>query len=274
MKPNDFLKPRVLLVALSLLLALRAGAAQFVELTAEVQGDDWDYNLLVDRLNEKDRGPVTGLFQPSRTIRCVVGTNMWMIEDTNRDYVEQRWFTGTKYVVNSFWIDARGQKKSGPDAPVSIHIHDSVDGNPGRPGGVPDLMIGDIGAKFCWMAFCSAPTLKHEGRTIYPTSDLWKESSIYFTGWKDKTTTFPDELGLPQSIDLVTTNRQQVFEYQAHLTTNFMGWSFPKEFYCVQYTGSSSNGWRVHLTMKGRITSIHEGTEPKVPDEVLKAARQ
>ena len=271
MKPNDFFKARTLLVALSLLFALQAGAAQFVELTAEVQSDHWDYNLFVDRLKRKDRGPVTGLFQPCRTIRCVVGTNMWMMEDTNNDHVMQWWFTGTKFAHNAFSVDAQGRKRT--ELGGVFYSQSSADGNPGRPGGVVDLMIADIVANFCWMAFCSPPTLKHEGRTIYPTSDLWKESSIYFTGWKDKTTTFPDELGLPQSIDLVTTNKQQVFEYQAHRTTNFMGWTFPTEFFAVQYFGSSSNGWRVDLTMKGRITSIHEGTEPKVPEEVLKATR-
>ncbi len=87
---------------------------------------------------------------------------------------------------------------------------------------------------------------------------------------------FKDNLGLPKSINLVSTNNQSVLQYQVHQTTNFMGWHFPLEFFGVQYAESGTNGnaWRVELTFKGRITAIKPASDPKVSAEFLKLVQQ
>jgi hypothetical protein len=43
------------------------------------------------------------------------------------------------------------------------------------------------------------------------------------------------------------TNWQIVFQYRAHATTNAFGWTFPLEFYGVQYGKGGAEGWCVEL---------------------------
>jgi hypothetical protein len=65
-----------------------------------------------------------------------------------------------------------------------------------------------------------------------------------------------------------TATGQMVLQYQVHHSTNVLGWSFPTEFYMVQYKPASwprTNSWEVLLTAKGRVTAIAPGTEPTLP---------
>jgi len=50
--------------------------------------------------------------------------------------------------------------------------------------------------------------------------------------------------------------------------------ALPLEFYCVQYLPAGTNLWKLHFTAKGKLTSIKEGTKPKIPAEVKKAAEK
>ena len=129
----------------------------------------------------------------------------------------------------------------------------------------------NVSARISWLVFCSAPTLKQEGRRIFPPSDLWKESSIFYSGWSDSTRVFQDTLGLPRSIELVSTNGQPIFQYQVRRSTNILGWHIPLEYYGVQYEPTRTNGWKVHLTFKGKVTSIGPATAPEISTEVMKA---
>ena len=265
------------ILGICLLWGWRCGAGQFVELTAEIEMDDWDYRFFTDSLHSyPGAGNEPSIFRQAGNLRCVVGTNEWMIEGRYPNQTVQHWFTGTNIVtrftpINPTETNTLAQAGVRAGEP-QVYVEASADGNPGRPGGVADLMPFDYAAKASWLAFCSGPALRREGRRIYPTSDQWKESSIFFTGWTDRTTVFPDELGLPKSISLVTTNRQIVFQYQVRRSTNVLGWSLPLEFYAVQYLGSNSIGWRVDVTIKGRVTSIGAGKGPILPVEVQRAA--
>ena len=93
-----------------------------------------------------------------------------------------------------------------------------------------------------------------------------------YSGWSEQTEVFGDSLGLPKSIHLVTTNNQSVFQYQAHRATNVLGWNFPLEFFGVQYKPTRTNGWELHLTVKGKVTAIGVGAEPQIPSKVVEAA--
>jgi hypothetical protein len=264
--------------------AVGSGAAQFVGLTTELQICDWDYLFFYDR-NRKhpDEAGTASIFAESNTRRCVIGADTWMIESTFPTFEETRWFTGTNIIAHTVvtkqapdtvtrQISQAIRLTIGDPAPVGhryTKVHESLDGNPGRPGGVADLMGFDLPASISWLAFCSGPALRREGRRIYPPSPMWKESTIFYSGWSDSTEVFEDTLGLPRSITLVSTNGQSIFQYQVRDSTNVLGWNIPLEFYGVQYLPTGTNAWKLHLTFKGRVTSIGPATQPEIPPAVM-----
>jgi hypothetical protein len=267
-----------------LLFPLLCGAAQFVELTAVIEVNDWDYWFFCDRLGKypgEERVP--SIFRESQTRRCVVGENTWMIETDFPSFNVKRWFTGTniiEYTVIKKETPEAVIRRMSEHSPLVLrappagykftHIYESVDGNPGRPVRVADVMGFDLPATVSWLAFCSGPALKREGRRIFPPSAFWKESRIAYSGWSDVTEVFKDGLGQPKSINLVATNNQSIFQYQVRQSTNVLGWNFPLEFYGVQYLPTDTNSWKLHLTLTGRVTSIGAGTEPEFPADVMK----
>ncbi len=261
-------------VVAGLVLPLLCGAAQFVEIKAEVEADDWNYWFFTDKLHtHPGEGTPRSIINAPRSVRLVVGTNSWMLETSFGNGISTDWFTGTNFIEHSLVtnkLDLHHPLLSSaePGAQVS-QVLESVDGNPGRPVRVADLMTFDAAGRFCWLALCSGPALKREERKINPPSDLWKEVGPF--EWSDRTEIFKDGLGLPESVDLVSDNGQAVFQYQTRQTTNVLGWTFPLEFYGVQYVPSRTNGWRVHVTFKGKVTAIGAGTEPQIPVEVRKA---
>jgi hypothetical protein len=271
------------ILLLCFLPTVGTGASQFVELTTELQICDWDYMFFCDKNRKYPGEPGTpSIFAENQTRRCVVGEDTWMIESIFPTFEETRWFTGTNIIAHTLI------KKGTPDALLSkirehsnlavaapppghryTRIHESVDGNPGRPGGVADLMGFDLPASISWLAFCSGPAFRREDRRIYPPSAMWKESSIFYSGWSDSTAVFEDTLGLPKSINLLSTNGQSIFQYQVRDSTNVLGWKMPLEFYGVQYLPTGTNAWKLHLTFKGRVTSIGPATQPEIPPAVM-----
>ena len=228
-----------------------------VALTVEVQMDTWDNLFYFDKGGHGDR---SSLFRTNEVRRCVVGTNRWMIDYRKDGGTRTYWFDGTNLVDNM-----KGRTE----------VSASADGNPGRPVRVADRMTFDWSAKAYWLALCSGLCLKQPGRTLYPPDDIWKET-LAAPGWKDEVETFPDALGLPKSVTLRATNGQMVFQYQAHATTNAFGWTFPLEFYGVQYGKGGAEGSCVELTYKGRITGIEPASaaDLAVPAEVLGRAQR
>jgi hypothetical protein len=205
-----------------------------------------------------------------------------MIESEFPSFKVTRWFTGTNIIEHTLITKetlAADAKKASQHSQFSMtpppaghrytRIHESADGNPGRPGGVADLMGFDFPARVSWLAFCSGPFLKRDGRNIFPPSAMWKESNIVYSGWSDATEVFRDGLGLPKRINLVSTNGQSIFQYQVRQSTNVLGWNFPLEFYGVQYLPTGTNGWKLHMTLKGRVTGIHACAKPEIPAEVM-----
>jgi hypothetical protein len=271
-----------------ILLPLQSQASSFVELTLEIEANDWDYWFFSDRIGKyPGEEGVPSVFTPSRTARCVVGADTWMIESEFPTFKVTRWFTGTNILEHTLITkespaaaakNAAEHSKlfmtASPAGHKYTRIHESSDGNPGRPERVADLMGFDFPARVSWLAFCSSPTLKREGRRIFPPSAFWKESSIVYSGWSDLTEVFKDDLGLPKKINLVSTNGQSIFQYQVRQSTNVLGWNFPLEFYGVQYLPTSTNAWKLHMTLRGRVTSIGTCAKPEIPAEVMKVIQK
>src|SRR4051812_17910552 len=70
MKPLPVCRVQKLALMLFTLLALRCGADQFVEVTAEIETIVWD--------NSTDNPP--NVHVKNWTMRCVIGKNSWLIE--------------------------------------------------------------------------------------------------------------------------------------------------------------------------------------------------
>jgi hypothetical protein len=84
---------------LCLLLFPLCAAAQFVELTAEMELNDWDYWFFTDRIGQyPGQAGIPSIFNERQTRRCVVGTNTWMIETDFPTYKVTRWFTGSNII--------------------------------------------------------------------------------------------------------------------------------------------------------------------------------
>jgi hypothetical protein len=250
------------LLPLSLLVPLLCNAEHFIDLTLEVQCDQWNWMLFNDqRSNPKsDRS----IFTTNAIFHCVVGTNRWFIECGNTKTRNSYWFNGTNILE---------QISGGVPVESLASVSKSADGNPGRPVRVADRMTFNTRGRICWLAVCSGPCLKRDGRKIFPPDDMWKESFLAFSGWTDKTTVFADSLGLPKSLTLLTTNNQPILQYQVHESTNFLGWNIPLEFYLVQYIQTGTNVWGLDWTAKGKVTDIGIGAERSFPSEPLNPRR-
>jgi hypothetical protein len=222
-------------------LLIQRGAAQPVEITAEIETVVWparDADGDIDRITSR-----------TWTFRCLVGTNHWQMDGEFVRNARETWqFTGSNIV--------RQTRETGllNTAPVS-QAFESLDGNPGRPTRSMDL-LGLASARIAWLAFCSGPSLKREGHQIFPPSDLWKEYIAAPAGFPDQTERFEGKLGLPCSVDLYTDSKQPVLQYRVARSTNLLGWEFPLEFHLAQYLPDRSNAWALHLTARGRVTAI------------------
>jgi hypothetical protein len=268
---------------LCLLLTLPGEAEQFVELTAEIEVNDWDYWFFSDSIDRNHGTEYTpSIFPKSVTVRCIVGINTWLMEgDFSMNAKVTWWFTGTNLIGHSVITKQLADPPRIPNFLVMIrppvgeqstHVYESSDGNPGRPVRISDLML--LRERICWRAFCSGSALRQEGRKIYPPSDLWKETRLTSSEWSDETTCFEDGLHLPKRLTLLAHNSQPIFQYQVRQSTNVLGWNFPTEFYMVQYVAHDTSQWNLHLTAKGKLTAIGVGTTPQIPAGLEKAARK
>jgi hypothetical protein len=257
------------ILALHLIVPMFCAAAQFVDLTVQMEINQWSYWLLQDQRSQSGR---ESIFDKTATVHCVIGTNTWLMEgDFYRNSFTKIWFTGTNIIEETVITQEPSGAElkqphvskfgltSPPVGQKTTQTYYTADGNPGRPIREPDLM--HLRGNICWLALCSGPALQREGRPLFPPSALWKQLVSAPAGFTDKTTVFKDGLGLPRSIELFTPEQRRIFQYQVRQTTNINGWEIPLEFYGVQYQPAETNSWELHLTYKGRVTAINVGSE-------------
>ncbi len=252
------------------LLSIQDQAAQFVEISAEIE--TFGYRL-------GDTNSIAKAKPTLVNVVCVTGSSEWCIEN---DFQErQDWlFDGTNVVCRSRPLSALERA----DSKVMKEVWESRDGHP----------LGDFGVNIPWLAFCSGTYLKREGRIIPLPAAILRHCPDRFA-YTDVTTTFDDEFGLPKSIDLFTSksrflashadwdkeqsfgdryvewqkktasNLQEgvlVFHYAVLESTNVLGRSFPTKFEFFQ-TGrqyEQAGNWFCHGI--GRVRSIRPSTKP------------
>jgi hypothetical protein len=265
--PSSVDARRALIFLVCVIWPAQFARAQFVGLTADVEVGVW---------NPK------GVRTRTTTIHCVVGTNAWQMDgDFAANARESYLFTGTNLIENIVITKDPPDELKGrinqPGMPFgtapplgrrSTRLIESVDGNPGQTVRQGDHLT--MVARIAWLAFCSGPCLKREGRAIFPPDDLWKEM-VSTPSFKDMTTVFDDALGLPKTIDLFAPKNQQVMQYRVVSSTNVLGSEFPLEFYLAQYQPArvpgkpfiiaGTNGWELDFVAKGIIKAIGERGE-------------
>ena len=252
------------ILASLLLLQYAPGAfAQYVALTARIETVLWG----PDEIQTWDR-----------TVRCVVGTNTWFIVEPGGGTQKHAWsFDATNLVCQTLVTgypsrDPALYERNHPEAKGSIgrrftNTAAFPDRNPFRPVRQADVPWA-LDTKISWLAFCSGSLLRSEGRRLYPVSDLWKQFlAAPPAGFSERCTVFEDALGLPNRLELSTTNAQPVFQYSVRLSTNILGRTFPLEFHLAQYQPVGPTGWTVSLTAKGTVTALGTRTEPTLPLE-------
>src|SRR5204862_8017118 len=170
------------------------------------------------------------------SVRCVVGTNTWLIENHSRtNYTDSLWFVNAKLIrqitpsqestpdETGFLSGRRGMR--------SANVTASDDGYP----------AGDMLVNIPWFAFCSGPYLKRPGRGL-PVLATAKDQAAF--GFKDTTAVFGDGLGLPQRVDLFTSKGMLKSEYRVQQSTNLLGWNFPTAFTLAQNEPDQFDRWK------------------------------
>jgi hypothetical protein len=281
-------------VALSLLLFIRHALGQYIEITAEIE-----ITALRSDQPDAESKAKTRTF----SVLCLIGTNLWRIENDSAKGGISRWlFDGTN-IYESIQVTSPPPEEmqehlketlhpaivpfEQAKSNLTIHIWPTQDGHP----------LGDLGVNIPWLAFCSGPYLKRDGRLVSLPCEILRHTPDRFA-YTDKTETFPDTVGLPRSIDLFlstnlylssvddfyndwgssrgTRNSQWMknavtnldegtltFHYAVTATTNFLGRTFPLRFEFFQkgraFIQNGSWDWRG----KGTLKSIREGSEPQ-----------
>lgn len=195
-------------------------AAEYIEISAEIE--TFGYRLA-------DANSIAGAKPKTVHVVCITGPNEWYIED---DFQERRkWlFDGTNVLRRSWPLSAPDTSEKG-NSKVMKEVWESRDGHP----------LGDFGVNIPWLAFCSGTYLKRVGRMIPLPAAVLRHCPDRFA-YTDVTTTFDDELGLPRSLDL--------FSSQAHFLKSHMDWD--KE-----------------LSFGDRYTEWNKKTAPKIQDGIL-----
>lgn len=252
---------------------LHAGVPQFVEVTAEIETIQWSGHF-------KDKPPVVHF--NTWTTRCVVGTNSWLIEqDFGGITHDAWWYTGSNITAHTVLLRYPSDRaelfaRNHPELVVGRGYTKVLESRDGASVAVRALDVGELRGtahiNIAWLAFCSGPYLQRDARQIpLPANAQWP----VILEWKDKTTTYDDELGLPTSVELYTTNSQPVCQYRTLGSTNVLGWNFPLKFYLAEYRRNFGTGnWELDLTALGKLISIGAGNEPRMPTEVQQAVEK
>jgi hypothetical protein len=265
---------------------LAVNAQRYVEISGEIE--------LLSYAKKTDANGAPIETRRKYPFTCITGTNEWRIDDEFVLNAREAWYSDGTNVYSSVHAtkDIPEFPKVSTPGPIvtPMKVSDPVQYIRIRPspGGHP---LGDLGVNIPWLVYCSGSYLKKKGRVVpLPAVDLYGQIDGF--AYTDKTQTFDDEFGLPQKVDLLTSEAQfrksldderQIpndrlerarqmttipfgdgnlkFRYTVEESTNFSGWTFPTKF---NYTRFERHGgeWKPFVSGNGRLISIREGTKP------------
>lgn len=216
------------------------------------------------------------------TAKCIVGTNSWHIMVGGVEWL----FDGSKLAEKL--VDLH--KDSSCYGCYTVDIYPSDRG----------YTLGDYSANVPWLAFCSGAYLKRNGRIIpLPLDYKPIPNAPDAFAYSDTTRVFEDDLGLPQTVDLFTSEAllkasimsdvflgkhdlglwkrgsmglqfgnvpdgRLKFHYRVTQSTNYSGWNIPLQFECVASRLTANNEWVSDWTVTGRVTSMGLSDRPTV----------
>lgn len=260
---------RTMMAAVAAVMAACAGVAQtYVEISAEIELVSYSSRGTNGAANAKPK---------TISLTCVAGTNDWWMEN---DFVQggdprQWYFDGTNVCST---LRAVGNPQ------VTIDVWSSQDGHP----------MGFVSENIPWLAFCSGPYLKRAGRIIPLPADTLRHTPDRYA-YTDKTTVFADDLGLPQTVDLLTSkslleasendfhkegfmgdryaawtkkNAAELqegilmFHYAVIESTNFLGRNYPTKFEFFQNPRKYVQNGEWFCRGVGRVKSLRSATRP------------
>jgi hypothetical protein len=246
-----------LVLAAFLGVTLARAQAQFIELAADIEIVSWDRSYY----------DPPSFDSALCKVRCIVGTNSWMITASNNGAAPETWYYSGSNLVRQF-------PTGNPSQPATR----SVEFN-GDPESLQNAEMNSPSVRIPWLAFCSGPFLSRPHREVPLPGVFWKQSPLYFdhqtapVGFPDQTMQFEDELALPFNIEVTTKAGQPLFQYHVKhgrgphvLSTNLLGCDFPLEFGAVQYSplDGAKDKWQANLIAHGKLTSIKVGAPPKL----------
>lgn len=234
------------------------------------------------------------------SIVCITSTNEWMIEDETDEGTLNKWCFDGLNVYNSIQrvkpMPEEVRRKFEAVLPkqppfevtrsnITIHVWPSPDGHP----------MAMAAANLTWLAFCSGPYLKREGRLIPLTLEVLRHTSDRFA-YTDRTETFADQFGLPRSVDLFLskalfvksetdfyrgtpysanfpelaikrsnslTEGAQMLHYEVTQSTNFGGWNLPTRFECSQNPRAFEQNGNWAWRGTGQVKSLQMWKRPE-----------
>lgn len=228
---------------------------------------------------------------------CIVGTNEWRIDTEFLLNGKEAWyFDGTNVyhrvqqtaefrpMTNFSRVGLPGylpleQVKSN----ITVEIIPS-------PGGHP---LGNLGVNLPWLAFASGGYLKRANRVVpLPTTEVHQTPSAF--GYVDQVEIFEDEIGLPKSLKLFTSQAQYKnsvtddrlvlsvsvqreranpvseqpdgilkFRYIVEETTNFFGVILPAKFGFETHDVDQKGNRQLRNAGIGRLNFVRESSRPE-----------
>jgi hypothetical protein len=226
---------------------------------------------------------------------CVFGGDKWRIDNNFARGGEVIWYFDGRTVYESILPTNRPSARSLESArrlglasvPFEIARSNVTIRVAENPGGHP---WGNAGVNLPWLAFCSGSYLNQPGRVVpIPIATLRHAPDGF--GYTDVTEVFEDDLGLPVSIDLLTSKERYEksvndhlfrafryppayrssgfpdgvlkFRYRVVELTNFMGRNIPLRFEFAQYEAEADRRWFARYQGVGEVASVCAATEPQ-----------
>ena len=190
-------------------------------------------------------------------VHCVVAPNRWFIEGDFAGNADIAFlFGGTNVISHTVLNKPPYAGRAWTNSWASNGV------------GVDEMGLENL----AWLAFCSGPFLKQKDRVLpLPYSGAYFPPCARF----DRTKVFPDELGLPASVDFFSAKGFPMGQYRVVESTNFLGWTFPLRFEVTQSTGpGGGDGMGLYdgaeLAIVCHVTSIQRGEQPSLfrrPDD-------